>query len=645
MFCLDLGKLYITLNLTSPMIQEIKRDDSKDHLNILKALNEIPFLVGKTLLVDFLRGDMKNKSILKNNLFNRYNFGCFKRKSEEEIREMIESLISNKLIESSTLPNTFIKVIAITSKGNEELLNPTLNAKKTKNKFNLTFSQVTEQERELFNQLESVLKGYNESQKKAIISQKNKILCIAGAGSGKTSVLVKRIEFLVKYRSVPAEKILAITFTRRAKQEMESRLLDLGIKTNVETFNSFSEQILRKNAHRIYKRSVRVMNYSDKIFAITLALTRANLDMQRAVDIYFSENQKRGKEPEKLANIFLSDCFSIIEYFKAKKQELYDFSKDMSKDKENARIIYNVCKDIMTHMQVQGLRDFTDQLIDCLKFFSQTPSEVPKFEHILVDEYQDVNDAQIELLGILNSPNMFCVGDPRQSIFGWRGSNIDYIFNFQKENFDAEIISLNKNYRSSRNIVDFMNFSISDLGLEDLESSREHEGEIHFFDFETEQEEYEYIIKRIKELDVDRNEIFVLSRTNRQLNELSKKLAALQIAHVVKSDEVTKPVDAKHGEVVLSTIHAIKGLEARVVFVIGCNEQNFPCKASDHPILEFIKGQESDKEEEEKRLFYVAISRAKEKLFLSYSGKKPTYFINEEMKKLINQTKFQKLFS
>jgi superfamily I DNA/RNA helicase len=627
------------------MIEEIKRDDSEDYLYVLKALNEIPFVVGKNLLIDFLKGRLKNKSITKNNLFTFHNFGVLSKKPEQEIRNMIDNLISNKLVDSSNLPDSFLRVLAITSKGSQELLNPSLNDKKTKNRFNLNFAEVTEQEKETFNQLGNILSKYNNRQKKAIISQKNKILCIAGAGSGKTSVLVKRIEFLVRYKSVPPEKILAITFTRKAKQEMESRLLDLGIKTNVETFNSFSEQILRKNSIKIYQRNVRVMNYQDKIFALSMALAKSGLDLKSAVDIYFSENQKRGKEPEKLSNIFLNDCYSILEYFKATKQEFYDFSKKIEKDKENAKIIYGICQDIMKHMELQGLRDFTDQLLDCLRFFKESPSEIPQFEHILVDEYQDVNDAQIELLDLLSPKNLFCVGDPRQSIFGWRGSNLDYLLKFQERFPDAEIIGLNKNYRSAKKIVEFMNTSISDLGLEDLEGNLSEEGEIHFFDFETEQEEYNFIIKRIQELNIERNEVFVLSRTNRQLTELSQKFRLLKIPHVVKSDEIKKPVDAKEGEVTLSTIHAIKGLEAKAVFVMGCNEQNFPCKASDHPILEFIKGQDSDKEEEERRLFYVAVSRAKEKLFLSYSGKKPTYFINDEMKRIIDEGKFKKIFS
>ena len=107
----------------------------------------------------------------------------------------------------------------------------------------------------------------------SIISNKENILCVAGAGSGKTSVLTKRIEFLVKYGGVNPEKILAITFTRKARQEMAERLLKLGIsQVKVETFNSFCEKILRKYGGMIYGRFMRVMNYGDKALAIISGL-------------------------------------------------------------------------------------------------------------------------------------------------------------------------------------------------------------------------------------------------------------------------------------------------------------------------------------------------------------------------------------
>jgi superfamily I DNA/RNA helicase len=613
-----------------------------DYLKILKALNEIKFPVGKGLLVDFLKGDMKNASIKKNELYELYNFGGLKKYTDAEIRGMVDNLIVNAMIDlSSLLGNKFAQVLGITAKGQEELSNPSLYKKKMSIENKRT--DITDEEREMFKELDFFLSGFNDEQKKAIISQKEKILCIAGAGSGKTTVLTKRIEFLVRYRSVPPEKVLAITFTRKARQEMESRLLHLGVVgVQVETFNSFSEKILKKYGHLIYSSSTRIMNYSDKIFAISLALQELGLDIESASDKYFTDSQKNNKEPGQLSNIFMNDCFSVLEYFKSKNQALYDFSKDVStKNAEIARIISRVCVSLQEHMKIQGLRDYVDQILDTISFFKKNPHLVPKFEHILIDEYQDVNAMQIELLDLLISgskPNVFAVGDPRQSIFGWRGSDIRYIMRFDEKHPGCESIHLVKNYRSAEKIVDFMNHSIRNMKVPDLESAGKGEAAIKMRDFDSEEDEQIFVLDRIKELlaEIPGDEIFVLARTNRQLGEMSQKLKACNIPHVVKTDELKKPVNGNMGDITLATIHAIKGLEARAVFVLGCNELNFPCKASDHPVIELVKlgMQDYDKEEEEKRLFYVAISRAKEKLFLTYSGKKPTYFINGEMLKI-----------
>ena len=140
-------------------------------------------------------------------------------------------------------------------------------------------------------------------------SSKEKILCLAGAGSGKTTALTKRIEFLVRYRGIPSEKVLAITFTRKARGEMEERLSRLGINVQVETFNSFCEKILKKYESKIYTRSIRVQTYQDKIMAVIMALNQLGLDMPTAIDRYFSTNQKKNKAPHQLSNLFVNDCF------------------------------------------------------------------------------------------------------------------------------------------------------------------------------------------------------------------------------------------------------------------------------------------------------------------------------------------------
>ncbi|MGV8152584.1 MAG: UvrD-helicase domain-containing protein, partial [Candidatus Nanoarchaeia archaeon] len=353
------------MEMQKELIRELGQRGGKefDYLFILKSLNEIKFPVGKTLLVDFLIGNLKNPSIKKNDLFEKYNFGKLRYYTESEIRSMIDNLIANAMIELTNYSqNKFAQVLELNSKGSEELMNPKLYKKKITLENKKT--NISEEEKLLFSELDYLLRGYNDEQKKAIISNKKNILCIAGAGSGKTSVLTKRIDFLVRYRSVNPSKILAITFTRKARSEMQHKLEKHGIiGVNIETFNSFSEKILKKYSPLIYSRPTRVMSYQDKIFLISFALNELNLSMQEAAGKYFSESQKKNKEEQRLINIFINDCFSVIEYFKSKNQKLYDFSKDASKEEyESAKMISKICMSIEKQMKILGLRDYIDQI-------------------------------------------------------------------------------------------------------------------------------------------------------------------------------------------------------------------------------------------------------------------------------------------
>jgi non-canonical purine NTP pyrophosphatase (RdgB/HAM1 family) len=614
--------------------EHLESEKDLDYLLILKSIKEIPFYLGKNSLIDFLLGNKKNKSIKNNNLDKLKNFRSLSYKKEEEVKNLIEKLISNNFIEiTSSNKNRFLRILKLTPKGENEIITPSFYKSKIKNSF--TETEITEEDERNFKELEDYLKTYNNPQKKAIISDNPSILCIAGAGSGKTTVLTKRIEFLIKYRSVNPKDILAITFTRKAKQEMEERLYRLGINTNLETFNSFCERILKRFESQVYTKRVRVMNYGDKVMALMNSLNANNLTIEKAIDIYFSENQKKTRTKEQLMNLFMNDCFFILDYFKLKNKNLYDFSSEAdSKNYLAAKIIYNLCKNIKDYMDIYGLRDYTDQMLDTFRFFRENKNMIPKFKHILVDEYQDVNSPQVNLIDTLKPENLFVVGDPRQSIFGWRGSDINYILNFGKNNTQTEIITLSKNYRSSKKIVELINQLVKDMNFPDICSSLDLPAEISLNSFESEEQELEFVIEKILSLENPRNEIFVLARTNKQLNEMSEKLRQRQILHIIKTED-TNGLYAKEGEVTLATIHSIKGLEAEAVFVIGCNESNFPCKTSDHPIVEIVKIEEYDREHEEKRLLYVALSRAKNKLFLSYSGKL-TRFINKDILGLFN---------
>ena len=612
-------------------IEELKRDESLDYLKILKALLEIPFPVGKNLLTDFLMGKYSNKSITKNNLDELHHFGTLDWE-RSEISQMLDTLIHKGFIDQTSAPyNEFVKVLSVTMKGQTEIASPTLNKKRTHLD---NVAEVTEDDEKEFTKYKDFLEGYNPEQKKAIISSSNKILTIAGAGSGKTMVLTKRIEFLVKEKGISPEEILAVTFTRKARDEMLKRLAKLEVEgVNVHTFNSFCENFLRKHEQEVYGKRIRMMSYADKILALNMAITLLGHDIDDIIDDYFTKSQKENKTKHKLQALFLNDCFSVRDYLKITNQGL-DSLKE--KNEENVRVVHEILKTIKEHMDTQGMRDYIDQIIDTISFFKKYPNKIPQFKHILVDEYQDVNSKQVEILKLLNPQNLFAVGDPRQSIFGWRGSDVHFILNFEKEFEGAKIINLTKNYRSKRKLIKFMNESIRIMKFKDLEATIDGESEIKLFDFDTEDEEMAFVIKLLKETE-NLQDFFVLARTNRQINELSKKLHALKIPHILKIDEVSSK-DSDEGKLTLATIHSIKGLESKNVIVMGCNNYNFPCRASDHPVIEAVKSENYDKNEEEHRLFYVAISRAKDNLYLTYSGKNPSYFINQKMMDIIDES-------
>ncbi|MDP3918895.1 MAG: exodeoxyribonuclease V subunit gamma [Nanoarchaeota archaeon] len=611
----------------------VLKKKEEPYIFVMKTIQELPFSVGKKLLIDVLLGNERNDSVKRNKLYELSHFGCLAY-DEVEMNKVIETLEADGFIVSKKYGNNPWKVLSLTNKGENEVNHPKFYRSK-QDYLRSPELEITEQDNILFQTFDFFLSNFNIEQKKAITSNNNCILCIAGAGSGKTTVLTKRIEFLVKYRSVESKKVLAITFTRKARKEMQERLAKLGHnEVVIETFNSFCEKFLRRNNDLVYNKTVRMMSYSDKMRLFKSALESLGISVSSAVELYFKKSQLKSKSIEDLFYILMNDCFFVVDYYKSKNREIEDLSLT-SDNVAAAKFISAVCKYIDKKMRNEGLRDHIDQLVDTLNFLKKNNNFIPKFDYVLVDEYQDVNNLQTELIDLLNPKHLFCVGDPRQSIFGWRGSNINYILNFKEKYEGAELISLKKNYRSSSSIVGFMNEVIRPMALPSLESDKKGEKDVKLFNFRTESAEFEFVIQMILASDVPREEIFVLARMNKQLSALSKLMYERGINYVLKSDEQRKSVEAGEGQVTLATVHAIKGLEAKLVFVIGCTSLHFPCKASEHPIIDMIDIEEYDKEEEERRLFYVALSRAKDTLFMTYYGRRHSYFLSDKLKNSI----------
>lgn len=609
------------------------------HIPILRCFDDLRFNLGRRTLVDFLKGDV-NATIERNSLDEIDSYGCLYMMEKDDIGKLITILLKKGYLENAIVNGGF-QVIRRTSKGTKEIYERAFEAdlsgvKSKKISFNFEESKISSAEEQVINAFDFFLNKFNDEQKKAIVAGSKSVLCIAGAGSGKTTVLTKRIEFLTKFKGVSQSKILAITFTKKAKEEMAHRLVGLGVSNcRVETFNSFCEKILRKKGDLIYDGEVRVASFSDKIKLVNASLKKLGISLDAIADDYFNKRQLREKSRDELFFIFVGDVFTVIDFYKNKEdnfKEFYELEKNSAK-KRVAKFFYDVVIDVSKNLKKNNLRDFTDQIIDVLKLFREYKNEIPEFEHVLVDEFQDVNLVQNELLKVLNAKNIFAVGDPRQAIYGWRGSDVNFILNFPKEFENTEVVILKKNYRSCKQIVDVSNIAAESMRLPDLESSKEEDSDKHLFLVEQQSENMErlFVAEAIKNSKNKRNEIFVLARTNRILENFADYFTTQGIKFAIKSEEEYKNAEPGEDEIILATVHSIKGMEANEVYVVSANTLSFPNKVQDNFIFSLVKdGEDYDKVSEELRLFYVALSRARDKLVITYTGNL-SKFVSDKM--------------
>jgi superfamily I DNA/RNA helicase len=625
----------------SETVQKSNHSEDFPHTKVIQVLLDLPYSVGKKYLSEILRGAETDR-IKKSGIQKLELFGALCMYDDADIYNLIAEMMSKGFIKVERGGTSgFLPLLVVTPKGKKELESPE-DIKRPP----FDIDEVTDTDREVFKNL-GYLEKYNDEQKKGIVSPASKLLCIAGAGSGKTTVLTKRIEFLVKYKGVPAEKILAITFTRKARVEMMQRLERLmpGNLVRVDTFNSFSEKILQKNEIQCYGKNCRVLDFSSKIKLVTKAMNEVGFSTAEAIELYFSKAKQREKDQKDLFFNLIGDIFSLIDHFKNNNQPISQMQNIITQLKSNDRIaaqfMFSVIQYIEEFKKEEGFRDYTDQIVHTLEFFDKHSEIIPEFEHVLVDEYQDVNDIQIRLIKKLNSPNLFVVGDPRQSIYGWRGSKIDYIYNFKEEYTDAKIVQLTKNYRSNSTIVNASNEVIRNMDLPDLVSANKEGKNITFISHNNEMGENEFVAQSIISQTIDRKNIFILGRTNRQLRNIANTLDRYKIQYLIRTMEDRKTqVDARNNQVTLSTVHAIKGLEAELVYLIGVNANMYPCQAREHPVLDLVKSDTYDKYEEERRLLYVAMTRAKQQLVIN-SFNTPSSFLTIDVKKLFEEVKMK----
>ena len=300
---------------------------------------------------------------------------------------------------------------------------------------------------EEFNKLLSHL---NETQKMAVLECDNPLLIIACAGAGKTSVIIHKIAYLINQKNMRPWEILAVTFTNKAAREMQERLTKMhGDKTEnyytqgmwMGTFHSICSRILRMHGELLgYRKDFVIVNEDDQIKIIK--------DLSKSI----------GVDPKKVVP---KAILNVINSWKDKALRPYELSSNDFKDPKDyvikiAANIYNLYQD---RLKASNSMDFGDLINNVIFLFKDHKNILEqyqdKFKYILVDEYQDTNISQDMLIRMLSEKNkkICCVGDDDQSIYGWRGASVQNIINFPKNFENTKIVKLEKNYRSTKNIL------------------------------------------------------------------------------------------------------------------------------------------------------------------------------------------------
>lgn len=294
---------------------------------------------------------------------------------------------------------------------------------------------------------EQLLRGLNPEQKQAVQTTEGPLLVVAGAGSGKTSVLTRRIAYLIQVKNVPVHQVLAITFTNKAAKEMRERVSKLvGDAANdlwMGTFHSICVKILRRDADRLgYTPTFTILDADDQKSAVQQAMLDLNYDLKKfdtyAIQATISKWKNELKTPSEIGAV--KDANRLVEAVAADVFEIYQTRLFNANAMDFDDLIGNTVRLVELHEDIRT--KYQD-----------------KFRYVHVDEYQDTNRAQYRLVQLFSDryQNLCVVGDSDQAIYAWRGADITNILNFERDYPQAVLITLETNYRSTELILEAAN--------------------------------------------------------------------------------------------------------------------------------------------------------------------------------------------
>lgn len=371
-----------------------------------------------------------------------------------------------------------------------------------------------------------MLENLNKEQLEAVTTTEGPLLVLAGAGSGKTKVLTTRVAYLIDELGITPESILAITFTNKAAKEMKDRIFKMlgtiAYQIQISTFHSFGLTILKEHYEKLgYDKNFTILDSDDSSTVVKKILK----DMD--------------KDPKKYSYKAIRNKISSAKNELMEPEDLEKFSTN-----EMDELVVNVYKKYKEKLKTNNSVDFDDLLMLPITLFRKYPEVLKfyqdRFKYILIDEYQDTNEAQYLLTKMISAKykNICVVGDNDQSIYSFRGSNYKNILNFEKDYNNAKVIMLERNYRSTKQILDVANCIIKKNTLrkdKNLWTDNETGEKVKYHRAENEKDEAFYVKCQIEELKKTEklSEIAVLYRTNAQSRNMEEALLKENIPYKV----------------------------------------------------------------------------------------------------------------
>ncbi len=374
---------------------------------------------------------------------------------------------------------------------------------------------------------QALLEGLNDPQREAVSHGEGPLLILAGAGSGKTRALTRRIAYLVGTGAAQPSEILAITFTNKAAAEMRDRVEALvGARARamwVMTFHSACARIMRSDAERLgYTRGFTIYDEADSVRLVKQCADELGVDTKRFPPRGLKRQISDAKNGLLDAEAYRLKVDSYFEQTAAEVYELYE-------------------------KRIHGMNalDFDDLLFRCVNLFELFPEVLDRyrraFRHVLVDEYQDTNHAQYRWLRLLTDEhrNLAVVGDDAQSIYQFRGADIRNILDFEKHHPDAKVIKLEQNYRSTQTILDAANALIANNRSQKAKHLWTDVGQgepLHVRELEDEHAEARFVageIERYVDGGGSRDDVAVFYRANAQSRVLEDTLVRYGVSYQV----------------------------------------------------------------------------------------------------------------